>query len=83
MKRIVCVGGKILFSVPIGVQRVEFNGHRIFDPIALILLFNGFELLEFSVIDDNDVFHENVAAENFRSLKYGCGLFHFLKIECI
>lgn len=79
MKRIVCEGGVLLFSVPIGVQRIEFNGHRIFDPLEVIRLFNGFELVEFSAIDDNDAFHENVAAENYRTLRYGCGLFHFKK----
>lgn len=79
MKRIVCEGGGILFSVPIGVQRIEFNGHRIFDPTEVIRLFEGFELVEFSAIDDNDAFHENVAVESYRMLNYGCGLFHFKK----
>lgn len=79
MKRIVCKGGVILFSVPIGVQRIEFNGHRIFDPVEVIHLFEGCELVEFSAIDDNDVFHENVVVENYRTLRYGCGLFHFKK----
>lgn len=71
--------GGILFGVPIGVQRIEFNGHRIFDPLEVIRLFKGFELMEFSVVDDNDEFYENVAAESYRILKYGCGLFHFKK----
>ena len=79
IKRIICEGGYILFSVPIGLQRIEFNGHRIFDPLEVIRLFNGFELVEFSVIDDNDVFHESVSPENYRALNYGCGLFHFKK----
>ncbi len=79
MKRIVCEGGTILFSVPVGEQRIEFNGHRIFDPLEVVSLFKGFKLVEFSAIDDNDVFHENVAAENYRALQYGCGLFHFIK----
>ena len=35
--------------------------------------------MEFSVVDDNDEFYENVAAESYRILKYGCGLFHFKK----
>ena len=79
MKRIVCGGGDILFSVPIGVQRIEFNGHRIFDPMEVIRLFEGFELVEFSAIDDKDAFHENVSVENYCTLNYGCGLFHFKK----
>ena len=79
MKRIVCDGGSIYFGVPIGIQRIEFNAHRIFDPLEIIRLFEGFELVEFSAIDDNDAFHENVAVENYRTLNYGCGLFHFKK----
>lgn len=79
MKRIVCDDGSIYFGVPIGIQRIEFNAHRIFDPLEIIRLFEGFELVEFSAIDDNDAFHENVAAGNYRTLKYGCGLFHFKK----
>ena len=79
MKRIVCDGGVLLFSVPIGVQRIEFNGHRIFDPLEVIRLFKGFELMEFSAIDDNGLFQENVAFEDYRTQRYGCGLFHFKK----
>jgi len=58
---------------------VEFNAHRIFDPAQIISLFDGFELVEFSAIDDDDVFHQNVPPEIFRSMTYGCGLFHFRK----
>lgn len=79
MKRIVCAGGSIYIGIPIGYQRIEFNGHRVFDPNEIIRLFDGFDLVEFSAIDDNDQFHENVVAKSYRSLRYGCGLFHFKK----
>ena len=79
MKRIVGCGGVILIGVPIGVQRIEFNGHRVFDPMEIMRLFEGFLLVEFSAIDDKDEFHVNVNPEYFRSLRYGCGLFHFKK----
>ncbi|WP_051328285.1 DUF268 domain-containing protein [Desulfatirhabdium butyrativorans] len=80
MKRVVCVGGGVYIGVPIGRQRLEFNGHRIFDPVEIVRLFNGFDLIEFSVIDDNDLFYENVDMQQYRSLSYGCGLFHFRKL---
>ena len=83
IKRVVGPGGQILFSVPIGHQRLEFNGHRIFDPMTIIRLFEGFEVIEFSVVDDDDVLHENVSPENYRELKYGCGLYHFKKGKVI
>lgn len=79
MKRIICDDGSIYFSVPIGMQRIEFNAHRIFDPLEIIRLFEGFELVEFSAIDDDDAFFENVAVESYRTLNYGCGVFHFKK----
>jgi len=79
MKRIISANGDILFSVPVGIQRLEFNGHRIFDPMTIIGLFDGFDLVEFSVIDDEDYFHQSVAPESFRNINYGCGLFHFCK----
>lgn len=80
IKRVVEAGGLILFSVPIGFQRLEFNGHRIFDPLTVINLFSGCELQEFSVIDDTNELHENVQPEDWRHLCYGCGLFLFRKL---
>jgi len=74
-------GGAIIFSVPIGVQRLEFNGHRIFDPLTIVDLFKGCELQEFSVVDDRDELLENVRPEDWRHLRYGCGLFLFRKRE--
>ena len=79
MKRVVSINGSILFSVPIGIQRLEFNGHRIFDPLTITNLFDGFELIEFSVIDDSNTLHVDVLPESYRTLNYGCGLYHFSK----
>jgi len=79
IQRVVSVGGSIYLGVPVGVQRLEFNAHRIFDPITIISLFEDCELVEFSVIDDQDVLHENQAPEKWRQLSFGCGLFHFKK----
>jgi hypothetical protein len=83
MRRIVSTNGSIYFGAPIGKQRLEFNAHRIFDPMEIVKLFKGFELLEFSVIDDEDNFHEKVEFENYSHLDYGCGLFHFKKNEMV
>lgn len=79
MKRIVSSNGNIYFGVPIGRQRVEFNAHRIFDPHEVIRLFNGFDLIEFSYVDDYEKFHEKVEIKSYHQLEYGCGLFHFKK----
>ncbi len=70
-------GGHLYLSVPIGRQRIEFNAHRVFDPntIIKVALENGFELSEFSFIDDNGDFHENVDIIPAESCQYGCGCF--------
>lgn len=40
----------LYLSVPIGLERVEFNAHRIFDPLKLLKIANevNLELKEFS-----------------------------------
>lgn len=78
--RVIKPGGHVLFSLPVGVERVEFNGHRVFNPETIVRYFqNEFELLEFSAIDDSEQLHLNVNASDFGNMNYGCGLFHFRK----
>lgn len=79
IQRVVKSGGGIYFSVPVGVERLEFNAHRIFNPETLIKLFDQCDLIEFSIVDDENMFHENVDPSLFSGLHYGCGLFHFRK----
>lgn len=84
--RLLKTGGRLYFSVPIGKQRVEFNGHRIFSVRHLLDLFKGrYRLDAFSYIDDASVLHENVtlsdelADNNFGCFR-GCGIFELTKI---
>ena len=79
IQRVVKPGSDIYFSVPVGVERLEFNAHRIFNPETVIKLFAQCDLMELSIVDDEDMFHENVNASLFTGLQYGCGLFHFRK----
>lgn len=79
IQRVVGCNGHILFSVPIGIQRLEFDGHRVFDPFEIIRLFAKCDLKEFSYIDDENVLHENVNIKNCPTLNFGCGLYHFQK----
>lgn len=75
-------GGYFYFSVPIGIQRIEFNAHRIFDVDYLLNYFSSkYELLSFSYLDDDDVMHENIDPTNETiHCQYGCGLFILKKI---
>ena len=83
IKRVVKRGGNVYISVPIGSQRVEFDAHRVFDPLTISELFcndDQFRLIEFSYIDDNENLIINGEIKNARKCIFGCGLFHFRKI---
>ncbi len=78
-------GGRLYFSVPIGLQRIEFNAHRVFSVTYLMELFaERLQLTQFSFVDDAGDLHENVpltpaaAADSF-GCHYGCGIFELIK----
>lgn len=79
IQRILKKGGRLYLSVPIGVERICFNAHRVFNPKTIIEYFPGLKLIEFSVVDDNGRFRENTNWQDFQLLDYGCGLFLFEK----
>ncbi len=39
MTKMLTIGGKYYFAVPLGMQRIEFNGHRVFSVSYLLDLF--------------------------------------------
>jgi SAM-dependent methyltransferase len=73
-------GGKLLLSVPIGKERVEFNGHRVFAVDTILALTKGdYDLISFSFINDQNEFYENVSTD-VSAMTYGCGLFDLRKL---
>lgn len=78
--------GKFYFSVPIGPQRIEFNGHRVFSCNYLLELFDGkFKIDSFSFVDDDGDLHADVPLKkddilNNFGCTYGCGIFEMTKI---
>lgn len=78
-------GGILYLSVPIGQQRIEFNGHRVFGVKTILdKVAEQFDIERFSYIDDAGDFHENVAPEpagvaTSFNLVYGCGIFELRK----
>lgn len=86
LQKMLKVGGILYLSVPIGMQRVEFNSHRVFSMTWLLnVLREDFELVEFSYVDDQGELHENVnltpgfIASNC-GCQYGAGMFILKKI---
>jgi len=80
-------GGKFYFSVPIGLQRIEFNAHRVFSISYLLeLISSKYQIDHFSFVDDQGDLNENVrlTVTNLRNnfgCKFGCGIFEMTKLE--
>jgi hypothetical protein len=85
LKQMLRPGGMLYLSVPIGEERIEFNGHRVFAINTIITMTqDDFDLVGFSYVDDSGALHESVElgiAERKASfdLEYGCGIFELRK----
>lgn len=86
--RLLAPEGILYLSVPIGEQRIEFNGHRVFSIQTVLDMAKAedFEMVGFSYIDDDGNLHENAAAhssaeDSFSRMRYGCGIFEFRKMS--
>ena len=77
--------GIFYLSVPIGIERVEFNGHRVFDPRTFISLAaeNQLILKSFAWVVREGIIVESLEPEkDFKSLSeqsYALGIFTFRK----
>jgi SAM-dependent methyltransferase len=80
IKRVVKPGGSILFVTPVGEPRIMFNAHRIYAPSMIIELFQGYNLKQFSLVNDKSEFILNASLEEGKRQEYGCGCFWFVKI---
>jgi hypothetical protein len=80
LKRVLAPGGDLLFVVPVGKPRIQYNAHRIYSYDQVRGAFAGFELKEFSLIPDdraNGDLIRNAAPEMTDRQSYGCGCFWF------
>ena len=79
-------GGTFYFSVPMGVQRIEFNAHRIFGmPYLMNWVMKDYSITSFAYIDDECILHKEVElteaniASSF-GCNHGCAIFELKKI---
>jgi hypothetical protein len=85
MASMVRAGGVFYLSVPVGVERVEFNAHRVFDPNTIVDVAKKNKLLlrEFSVFStDNGLVETDATPETLSAigrLPYSLGIFTFVK----
>lgn len=80
--------GFLYLSVPIGIERVEFNANRVFDPKSILAIANNISLLlhELLIIQDGssvsvvDINDDNLL--ELGSKRYALGIFTFRKAPC-
>ncbi|MCF7843463.1 DUF268 domain-containing protein [Candidatus Gracilibacteria bacterium] len=82
LSRVVKQDGNLLFVVPVGKPRIQFNAHRIYSYKMVIEMFPGFEVKEFSLIPDNAlekgiIYNATETESDMQS--YGCGCFWLTK----
>jgi hypothetical protein len=72
--QLLCSGGILYLSVPMGVQRIEFNAHRVFSLSYLLEMCRPeFECERFSYVDDQGALFENAAVDTPEALRsYDC-----------
>lgn len=80
LKRVLAKGGSLLFVVPVGTPKIQFNAHRIYSYEMIKSYFSDLKLKEFALVPEKEgsmilgASPERVAEEN-----YGCGCFWFIK----
>lgn len=87
IQRVLCKGGRLYFSVPIGKEdAVFFNSHRMFKPSTILRIFDKMELREFSYIHNYRI--ETLKGEDAKTMikndtlpiaNYDCGIFIFYR----
>lgn len=79
LSRVVAKGGDLYLSLPVGVEKIFFNAHRITHPRVVLENMEGMKLVSLSGVLDDGQYLENAGLELLSRQRYGCGLFHFLK----
>lgn len=82
LKRVLAVGGDLLFVVPVGSARIQFNAHRIYTYEQIKEYFSDFTLQEFALIPDKAVdggLIRHASPDLVAKQKYACGCFWFKK----
>lgn len=77
LQRVICPGGALYLSTPIGRERVCFNAHRVFAPSTILSWFPQLKLTHFSYVSDDGTLNGDVSPESVPQLDYGCGFFEF------
>jgi SAM-dependent methyltransferase len=80
LKRVLANDGNLLFVVPIGRPRIEFNAHRIYSYDMVMKQFADFTLIEFALVPDPPAeggIIRHASREDAARQDLGCGCFWF------
>ena len=81
MVRMLSKGGKIYISFPIGKKKIVFNQRRVFSPDEIIKWERNVKLIRFDFVDDKGDLQTMSNFTQTKELKYGCGIYTFIKTE--
>jgi len=74
-------GGKLYISFPIGERKLTFNQRRVFSPGEVITWEQNLKLTRFDFVDNNGDLNLMSEIKEAENLKYGCGIYTFIKTE--
>jgi SAM-dependent methyltransferase len=81
LSRVLAPGGTLLFSLPVGEPRTNFNAHRVHDPRVIPELFGDLRMDGFMAVDDQGRFREDVTPDDLAGATWSCGLYRFVRAE--
>ena len=79
LQRVLAPGGRLLLSMPIGRERVEFNAHRVCHPERPIATMRSLSLESFSAVGDDGLFIQTAVPTDFVNQDFACGLYRFVR----
>ena len=79
LKRVLKVGGSLLFVVPVGQPKILFNAHRIYSYEQIVSYFPEFYIDQFALVNDRGEFKVNATPNEAAQQSYGCGCWYFVK----
>jgi SAM-dependent methyltransferase len=85
LNRVLAPDGNLLFVVPVGKPRVQFNAHRIYSYEQIDTYFDDLHLINFTLIPDNAITHPiltDPSPMDVARQEYGCGCFWYRKERC-
>ena len=80
LKRVLKKNGNLLIVTPVGKPRLLFNAHRIYSYEIILSHFQGFKLMDFSLVTDSGNFNSPANSNDVEKQSYGCGCFWFEKL---